>query len=51
MPYRARGRVVQVLKDGEWRPFKVHPTPAQAKAQAAALNIKLKNKKENAKPS
>ena len=41
MPYRARGKQVQVKKNGEWQPFRVAESEAKAKAQAAALNIKL----------
>ena len=41
MPYKASGNRVLVHKNGKWRPFHTHPTAAKAKAQAAALNIKL----------
>lgn len=36
MPYRRRGRAVEVKEDG-WRVFKLHPTVAKAGAHLRAL--------------
>ncbi len=44
MPYRARGRVVQVLRNGRWVTLKVHPTPEKARRHAAALNINVRHR-------
>lgn len=41
MPYRARGSTVQVKRGSRWVLFKKHPSPAKAKAHAAALNINV----------
>lgn len=44
MPYRRRGKQVQVKKGGAWRTLKTHRTVAQAQAHLAALNINVMGK-------
>lgn len=44
MPYRARGKVVEVKRKDRWMPLKRHKTVRAAKAHAAALNINVREK-------
>ena len=44
MPYKATGRRVLVKRGGRWVLLKKHPTAAQAKAHAGALNANVRHK-------
>ena len=41
MPYRCRGKTVQVFRNGKWASFRQAKSVANCKAQATALNIAL----------
>lgn len=42
MPYRVRGKTVQVRKAGRWRALKTHGSAAKAKRHARALNANVR---------
>ena len=46
MPYRAKGKNVQVKRKSGWRLHKKHPSAAKAKAHASALNIHVHHPKK-----
>jgi len=41
MPYRRRGRIVEVYKNKKWRTLKIHPSIAAAVRHLTALNINV----------
>ena len=43
MPYRVKGKTVEVSRPKGWVTLKVHSTPAHAKKHLAALNINVKH--------
>jgi len=45
MPYRVRGRWVQVKRGKAWRNLKKHKSTSAAKKHAAALNIHVAHRK------
>jgi|TARA_R110000751_G_scaffold99969_1_gene193558 hypothetical protein len=43
MPYRVKGKTVEVSRPKGWVTLKVHSTPAHAKKHLAALNMNVKH--------
>ena len=43
MPYRVKGKTVEVSRPKGWVTLKVHSTPAHAKKHLTALNMNVKH--------
>jgi|GEM_PF-3474073 hypothetical protein len=43
MPYRVKGKTVEVSRPKGWTTLKVHSTPAHAKKHLAALNTNVRH--------
>lgn len=44
MPYRRKGRTVEVKKAGRWQKLKAHPSVSAAKSHIRALRTNVKYK-------